>query len=89
MCGIVGFLGQRQVKEHLLQGLRKLEYRGYESAGLVVMTANGEISTAKAATGVESLHDLCLKVEKKEMPERASLRARADDMTAVVLRIPS
>jgi len=42
MCGIVGFLGKRQVKEHLLQGLRKLEYRGYESAGLVVMTANGD-----------------------------------------------
>ncbi len=68
MCGIVGFLGKRQVKEHLLQGLRKLEYRGYESAGLVVMTANGDFSVAKAATGVESLRDLCLKVDALEMP---------------------
>jgi glucosamine--fructose-6-phosphate aminotransferase (isomerizing) len=67
MCGIVGFLGKRNVKRDLLNGLRALEYRGYESAGLAIMNATGEISVAKAATGVESLGDLFAKVENLEM----------------------
>lgn len=35
MCGIVGAIAQRDVAEILLEGLRRLEYRGYDSAGLV------------------------------------------------------
>jgi glutamine---fructose-6-phosphate transaminase (isomerizing) len=34
MCGIVGYVGQRPVQEILVEGLRKLEYRGYDSAGI-------------------------------------------------------
>ena len=40
MCGIVGYIGPKQAQEILLEGLRKLEYRGYDSAGLAVY--NGE-----------------------------------------------
>ena len=40
MCGIVGYLGKRQATEVLIDGLSKLEYRGYDSAGVAVNTGN-------------------------------------------------
>ncbi|OZM55790.1 glutamine--fructose-6-phosphate transaminase (isomerizing) [Lottiidibacillus patelloidae] len=41
MCGIVGYIGTNDAKEILLQGLEKLEYRGYDSAGIAVLNDNG------------------------------------------------
>jgi len=41
MCGIVGYIGYQDVKEILLRGLEKLEYRGYDSAGMAVLNENG------------------------------------------------
>jgi glucosamine--fructose-6-phosphate aminotransferase (isomerizing) len=41
MCGIVGYIGNRDSKEILLKGLEKLEYRGYDSAGIAVKNENG------------------------------------------------
>ena len=41
MCGIVGYIGQQDAKEILLKGLEKLEYRGYDSAGIAVRDAEG------------------------------------------------
>jgi glucosamine--fructose-6-phosphate aminotransferase (isomerizing) len=41
MCGIVGYIGNRNSQEILIDGLRKLEYRGYDSAGIAVFTKNG------------------------------------------------
>ena len=41
MCGIVGYIGQLDAKEILLKGLEKLEYRGYDSAGIAVMNESG------------------------------------------------
>ncbi|MBB3870419.1 glutamine--fructose-6-phosphate transaminase (isomerizing) [Parageobacillus toebii NBRC 107807] len=41
MCGIVGYIGQQDVKEILLRGLEKLEYRGYDSAGIAVLNDEG------------------------------------------------
>lgn len=41
MCGIVGYIGNRNSQEILLDGLKKLEYRGYDSAGVAVFTENG------------------------------------------------
>src|SRR5438067_4751090 len=40
MCGIVGFTGRREASPVLLEGLRRLEYRGYDSAGLITGTGN-------------------------------------------------
>ena len=40
MCGIVGYLGKRQATEVLIDGLSKLEYRGYDSAGVAINTGN-------------------------------------------------
>ena len=41
MCGIVGYIGNQDSKEILLKGLEKLEYRGYDSAGIAVMNEEG------------------------------------------------
>lgn len=43
MCGIVGFTGARQAAPILLDGLSKLEYRGYDSAGIVVCNGENEV----------------------------------------------
>ena len=48
MCGIVGFTGKRQAAPILLEGLSKLEYRGYDSAGLAVRDGTGETEIVKA-----------------------------------------
>jgi len=47
MCGIVGYLGKKNTKEILLDGLKELEYRGYDSAGIAVLQ-NGHFSNYKA-----------------------------------------
>jgi len=48
MCGIVGYIGTQNSQEILLEGLKKLEYRGYDSAGIAVFTSLGlEVSKAK------------------------------------------
>jgi glucosamine--fructose-6-phosphate aminotransferase (isomerizing) len=54
MCGIVGYVGQRRVQEILLAGLEKLEYRGYDSAGVSVL-ADGEIASVRAVGNLSKL----------------------------------
>ena len=41
MCGIVGYIGPKKVVPVVIEGLRKLEYRGYDSAGIAVVDTNG------------------------------------------------
>ncbi len=48
MCGIVGYIGPQRASDVVLDGLRRLEYRGYDSAGVAVI-ANGELISAKRA----------------------------------------
>lgn len=55
MCGIVGYIGQKQAAPILLDGLKHLEYRGYDSAGISVRTNQGEIETIKAAGRLKAL----------------------------------
>jgi glucosamine--fructose-6-phosphate aminotransferase (isomerizing) len=54
MCGIVGYVGGRPVRELLLEGLSKLEYRGYDSAGISVI-AGGEIEAVRAVGNLSAL----------------------------------
>ncbi len=57
MCGIVGAVAQRNVVGILLEGLKRLEYRGYDSAGVAVTDATGEFSLIKSAGKVSSLEE--------------------------------
>jgi glutamine---fructose-6-phosphate transaminase (isomerizing) len=54
MCGIVGYVGQRPVQEILLEGLRKLEYRGYDSAGISTLS-EGHIESIRAVGNLAHL----------------------------------
>ena len=58
MCGIVGFTGSAQAAPILLDGLSKLEYRGYDSAGLAVQNAAGKIEVVKAKGRLRVLSEM-------------------------------
>ncbi len=55
MCGIVGFVGAREAAPILLEGLARLEYRGYDSAGIALVTASGDLFVRKRAGKVADL----------------------------------
>ena len=55
MCGIVGYAGRGSASEFLLEGLRRLEYRGYDSSGLVTITADDELAVTKTAGRINEL----------------------------------
>jgi glucosamine--fructose-6-phosphate aminotransferase (isomerizing) len=57
MCGIVGYVGSNQSVEVLLGGLKRLEYRGYDSAGIAVIDPEGELHTRKRAGKLQVLVD--------------------------------
>lgn len=58
MCGIVGYIGKKQAAPVLLDGLKKLEYRGYDSAGVAVLNPDGEIQIVKAKGRLKVLSDM-------------------------------
>jgi glucosamine--fructose-6-phosphate aminotransferase (isomerizing) len=55
MCGIVGYTGSREAGAVLLDGLRRLEYRGYDSAGIALVTEDGDLFVEKRAGKVSNL----------------------------------
>ena len=59
MCGIVGFTGEHQAAPILLDGLAKLEYRGYDSAGIAVRDGDADVEVIKAKGRLKVLAENC------------------------------
>lgn len=59
MCGIVGYIGTRDANPILVKGLKRLEYRGYDSAGVAVINANGDLNVYKTKGKVADLEAFC------------------------------
>jgi glutamine---fructose-6-phosphate transaminase (isomerizing) len=57
MCGIVGYTGPREAGPVLMEGLRRLEYRGYDSAGIALVTDDGDLFVEKRAGKLANLED--------------------------------
>lgn len=57
MCGIVGAIAKRDIAEILLEGLKRLEYRGYDSAGLAIISPEGELQRIRRVGKVKALQD--------------------------------
>ncbi len=64
MCGIVGYIGKRDAYPVLVKGLKRLEYRGYDSAGIALINENGDLNVYKTKGKVSDLEAF---VEKKDV----------------------
>jgi glucosamine--fructose-6-phosphate aminotransferase (isomerizing) len=71
MCGIVGYVGHRNALDVVLQGLSRLEYRGYDSAGVAVLSSAGALAVTRKAGALRHL------IEELDACGRAGLRGTA------------
>ena len=71
MCGIVGYVGPRACQELILSGLERLEYRGYDSAGIALLDPDGDISMLRAVGNLAALREAAV-----VRPARAARPAR-------------
>jgi glucosamine--fructose-6-phosphate aminotransferase (isomerizing) len=71
MCGIVGYVGHRDALDVVLQGLGRLEYRGYDSAGVAVFTSAGALAVTRKAGALRNL------IDEVDVCGRATLRGTA------------
>ena len=57
MCGIVGYVGEKNAQDFLISGLKRLEYRGYDSAGIVTLSEKGEATLLRAKGKIVNLEE--------------------------------
>ena len=67
MCGIIGYIGSKPAREIIINGLKRLEYRGYDSAGMALV--NGETKIFKCAGRVKDLEEMVNKSILTEQQE--------------------
>ena len=72
MCGIVGYVGHRPVQDLLLAGLEKLEYRGYDSAGISVLGDDGRLESVRAVGNLSHLRAAVDSARRRRGRRRAS-----------------
>ena len=82
MCGIVGYVGHRDPRQVVLEGLRKLEYRGYDSSGIAVHKGDAGIEVTRAVGPVDDLvkkimeiapeRQVAVSLERQSKEQRAS-----------------
>ena len=78
MCGIVGYIGKRESQDILFEGLKKLEYRGYDSAGIAVSRSNG----LEVRKSIGRLANLEGKLKESRLQDRSALGIHAGQLTA-------
>src|SRR5437870_12077520 len=61
MCGILGYIGPKKVVPVVIEGLRKLEYRGYDSAGIAVVNGTGKLEIRRASGKLRNLEEAIAK----------------------------
>jgi glutamine---fructose-6-phosphate transaminase (isomerizing) len=66
VCGIVGYVGHRQALEVVLGGLRRLEYRGYDSAGVALLDGTGSLAVERAAGALSNLEKRLAQVDDSD-----------------------
>jgi glucosamine--fructose-6-phosphate aminotransferase (isomerizing) len=77
MCGIVGYVGSRHCRELLLSGLEKLEYRGYDSAGVSILTRDQRIESVRAVGNLAKLREAVI----DRIPAGGGVATAEDDGT--------
>lgn len=66
MCGIVGYVGGKNAQDFLISGLKRLEYRGYDSAGIVTLAEDGEATLLRAKGKISNLEELIVKNRRED-----------------------
>lgn len=66
MCGIVGYVGEKNAQDFLISGLKRLEYRGYDSAGIVTLDDDGQSTLLKAKGKISNLEDKVAKAKRSD-----------------------
>ena len=87
MCGIIGYVGDREAQKVIMGGLRRMEYRGYDSAGIAVIDAQGHLDMRKRAGKLQVLllvvahrhHRRLVQQRGREAGAAVRARMRADD----------
>lgn len=66
MCGIVGYVGNKKAQDFLISGLKRLEYRGYDSAGIVTLAEDGEATLLRAKGKIANLEEKLAKNKRED-----------------------